>query len=165
MNAVLQRFLRKCVLVFFDDILIYSASWTEHLQHLRAVFTELHAHQQRLKRSKCTFGTSSVAYLGHIISASGVAMDGEKVAAVASWPQPTSARGLRGFLGLTGYYRRFIKDFGNVAAPLTKLLCKDGFQWTDEAAGTLLRFVLKLLILKAKYDWSDYTGVVPMLLA
>jgi len=62
-------------------------------------------------------------------------MDGEKVAAVASWPQPTSARGLRGFLGLAGYYRRFIKDFGNVAAPLTKLLRKDGFQWTDEAAG------------------------------
>jgi transposase InsO family protein len=86
-----------------------------------------------VKRSKCAFGTPSVAYLGHVISASGVAMDGDKVAAVASWPQPASARGLRGFLGLAGYYRRFIKDFGTMAAPLTQLLRKDNFRWSDDA--------------------------------
>jgi hypothetical protein len=69
MNAVLQPFLRKCVLVFFDDILIYSASWTEHLQHLRAVLSVLRANSLRVKRSKCSFATDSVAYLGHVISA------------------------------------------------------------------------------------------------
>lgn len=119
--------------VFFDDILIYSASWSEHLQHLQAVFAVLREHQLQVKHSKCAFGTPSVAYLGHVISASGVAMDGDKVAAVASWPQLASTRGLRGFLGLIGYYRCFIKDFGTVAAPLTQLLRKDSFHWTAAA--------------------------------
>ena len=119
MNAVLQPFLRRCVLVFFYDILIYSRSWSEHLQHIRTIFDTLRAHHLKVKCSKCAFATSSVAYLGHVISADGVAMDGVKVAAVTAWPQPRSMRSLRGFLWLAGYYRRFIKDFGNLAAPLT----------------------------------------------
>ena len=102
MNTVLRPFLRKFVLVFFDDILIYSPSWSTHLQHLNAVFTALRAHQLWLKRSKCDFATTSVHYLGHVISADGVAMDQEKVAAVATWPQPGNVRALRGFLGLAG---------------------------------------------------------------
>ena len=122
MNDVLRPFLRRFVLVFFDDILIYSSSWLEHLQHLRAVLDALQAHHLHLKRSKCSFGASSVTYLGHVISADGVAMDADKVAAVAAWPQPRSARGLRGFLGLAGYYRKFIQGFGVIAAPLTCLL-------------------------------------------
>jgi len=108
MNDVLQSFLRRFVLVFFDDILIYSSSWSEHLQHVRLVFDALRTHELHLKRSKCSFGSSSVAYLGHVISAGGVAMDSAKVEAVASWPEPRSARGVRGFLGLAGYYRKFI---------------------------------------------------------
>ena len=119
MNTVLRPYLHKFVLVFFDDILIYSPSWTSHLQHVKAVLTALREQQLRIKRSKCSFATSSVAYLGHIISADGVAMDPSKVEAVTSWPQPRSARGLRGFLGLVGYYRRFIKNFGAIATPLT----------------------------------------------
>src|SRR6185369_13777223 len=79
------------------------------------------------------FATSKVSYLGHVISEEGVAMDAAKVQSVASWPQPRSARGLRGFLGLAGYYRRFIKDFGAIAAPLTQLLKKDAFLWSPEA--------------------------------
>ena len=83
-------------------------------------------------------------YLGHVITAEGVAMDQSKVAAVRSWPQPRSARGLRGFLGLAGYYRRFIQDYGIIAAPLTQLLRKDGFQWSSkpEAAFMALKATL-----------------------
>ena len=127
MNDVLRPFLRRFVLVFFDDILIYSASWVQHLQHLSIVLQALRAHQLHLKRSKCSFGALSVDYLGHVILASGVAMDADKVATVASWLAPRSAHGLRGFLVLAGYYRKFIRDFGLIAAPLTCLLWKDAF--------------------------------------
>jgi len=104
--------------------------------HLRAVFSVLREHKLQVKRSKCSFATSSVHYLGHEISAYGVAMDVDKVKAVQSWPQPTSARALRGFLGLAGYYRRFIKNYGIIAAPLTNLLKKNGFIWNDTAANS-----------------------------
>lgn len=109
MNSVLQPFLRKFVLVFFDDILIYSTSYSEHLQHLRTVLSALRANTLHVKKSKCAFATDSVQYLGHVISKSGVAMDTDKVTAVTAWPQPTSVKTLRGFLGLAGYYGRFIK--------------------------------------------------------
>ena len=134
MNDVLQPFLRRFVLVFFDDILIYSLSWSEHLQHVRLVLDALRANGLHLKRSKCAFGSRSVAYLGHVISAEGVAMDTAKVEAVASWSEPHSAQGVRGFLGLAGYYRKFIRDFGAIAAPLTHLLRKEAFAWTAEVA-------------------------------
>jgi hypothetical protein len=122
MNDVLHKFLRRFVLVFFDDILIYSPTWTEHLQHVRAVFQVLRDHRLALKQSKCSFGAQEVSYLGHIISNSGVAMDPAKIDAVHSWPTPTTVRALRGFLGLTGYYRKFIQDYGTIARPLTQLL-------------------------------------------
>jgi len=133
MNAVLQPFLRKFVLVFFDDILIYSPSWSQHLQHINMVLSALRDNQLKLKRSKCSFATSSVSYLGHVITAHGVAMDQDKVEAVSSWPQPHSPRGLRGFLGLAGYYRRFIQNYRTIAAPLTALLRKAAFVWSPEA--------------------------------
>ncbi|WVZ98182.1 LOW QUALITY PROTEIN: hypothetical protein U9M48_043651, partial [Paspalum notatum var. saurae] len=129
MNAVLQKFLRRFVFVFFDDILIYSSSWAEHLRHIHVVLQTLTDHQLFLKRSKCSFAAPHVAYLGHVISAQGVAMDDDKVQAVLSWPVPKTVRAVRGFLGLAGYYRRFIKDYGVIAAPLTKLLRKEGFLW------------------------------------
>ncbi|KAK1652045.1 hypothetical protein QYE76_069850 [Lolium multiflorum] len=133
MNDVLRPYLRRFVLVFFDDILIYNTSWAEHLQHVAIIFNELRVHRLHLKRSKCSFGTTSVAYLGHVISAEGVAMDADKVAAVAAWPPPRSPRALRGFLGLAGYYRKFIRDFGLIASPLTRLLRHEAFAWDDEA--------------------------------
>nr|AAL82656.1 retrotransposon protein, putative, unclassified [Oryza sativa Japonica Group]AAM18147.1 Putative gag-pol polyprotein [Oryza sativa Japonica Group] len=136
MNDVLRPFLRRFVLVFFDDILVYSPTWTSHLQHLRTVFTALWAAQLFVKHTKCSFGDPSVAYLGHIISQHGFAMDAAKIQAVAEWPRPRSPKELRGFLGLASYYRKFIQDFGSVAAPLTQLLRKDSFAWapaTDDA--------------------------------
>ena len=110
MNDVLFPFLRRFVLVFFDDILIYSSSWSEHLRHVRTVLQTLQDHQLRLKRSKCEFGLSSISYLGHVISSAGVAMDRSKIQAVLDWPLPKNACAVRGFLGLAGYYRRFIRD-------------------------------------------------------
>jgi hypothetical protein len=90
MNDILRPFLRKFVLVFFDDILIYSSSWSEHMCHLRVVFQVMGQQSLFLKHSKCSFGESWVAYLGHVINADGVAMDEEKVRAIADWPTPCS---------------------------------------------------------------------------
>jgi hypothetical protein len=88
MNDVLHDFIRRFVLVFFDDILIYSSTWAEHLQHVKMVFDTIRLNQLFVKQSKCIFGSTSIAYLGHVISANGVAMDSDKVAAVDSWPMP-----------------------------------------------------------------------------
>jgi hypothetical protein len=134
MNDVLRPFLRRFVLVFFDDILIYSRTWAYHLRHLRAVLEELRRHQLFVKRTKCSLGVSAVAYLGHVISAAGVATDPVKVQAIHDWPTPRSACAVRGFLGLAGYYRKFVHNYGTVAAPLTALLKKDSFTWDDAAA-------------------------------
>jgi hypothetical protein len=133
MNVVLHDFIRHFVLVFFDDILIFNNSWTEHLQHVRAVLQRLRDHKLAVKRSNCTFGTESVAYLGHVITAQGVAMDADKVAAVQAWRSPCSVRAIRIFLGLTSYYRKFIQSYGEIAAPLTNLLKREAFGWTQEA--------------------------------
>lgn len=90
MNEVLKPYIRKFVLVFFDDILIYSRSWADHLEHVKQVFQLLRTHKLVLKRSKCLFGTQTVAYLGHVISSDGVAMDPAKTEAVEAWPPPKS---------------------------------------------------------------------------
>jgi hypothetical protein len=132
MNEVLGPFLWRFVLVFFDDILIFSTR-TEHLRDVAAVMDTLRSNNLFVKRSKCIFGASSIAYLVHVISAQGVAMDPDKVEAAITWPQPLSVRGLRGFLGLAGYYRKFIHNFAVIAAPLTQLLRKEGFKWTEAA--------------------------------
>jgi hypothetical protein len=86
MNDVLRPFLYRFVLVFFDDILIYSSSWAEHLQHVSLVFSALRAHGLYLRRSKCSFGALLVSYLGHVISADGITMDSDKMDAISSWP-------------------------------------------------------------------------------
>jgi hypothetical protein len=130
MNETLKPYILKSVLVFFDDILIYNATWADHLQHLRMVLDTLRQCHLFAKESKCVLGAKEISYLGHVISRQGVAMDITKVEAVQSWPQPKTVCGLRGFLGLAGYYRRFIANFGVIALRLTQLLKKEGFTWT-----------------------------------
>lgn len=133
MNSVFRTYLRKFVLVFFDDILVYSNSFTDHLAHLQQVFERLRANQLQVKMSKCSFGQRSVDYLGHTISAAGVGVDRKKIQCIETWPKPATVKGLRGFLGLAGYYRKFVKDFGLISKPLTDMLRKDGFVWSTEA--------------------------------
>lgn len=133
MNALFQPFLCKFVFVFFDDILVYSRSLEDHISHLDDVFNCLLQQQFYLKQSKCSFAQSSIAYLGHIVSAQGVGPDPEKISAMVDWPKPTTLKQLRGFLGLTGFYRKFVRNYAIIAAPLTDLLRKDAFTWNDQA--------------------------------
>ncbi|XP_017413041.2 uncharacterized protein LOC108324610 [Vigna angularis] len=139
MNSVLRPFLRRCVLVFFDDILIYNKSWDEHMQHLQQVLEVLAQQKLFANRNKCEFGREQIRYLGHKISKAGVEMDEEKVSAVTAWPEPKSIRELRGFLGLTGYYRRFIRGYGKITQPLTNLLKKGKFDWSLAGAEAMQR--------------------------
>lgn len=133
MNIIFVALLRRGVLVFMDDILIYSATLKEHVKLLAMVFEILEQHHFYLKRSKCVFAQPVVEYLGHVISAQGVATDPTKVQAMMDWPTPTNIKQLRGFLGLTGYYRKFIEHYGMLARPLTNLLKKGcPFQWTPQ---------------------------------
>ncbi|GAU42077.1 hypothetical protein TSUD_326550 [Trifolium subterraneum] len=133
MNEVFKPYLRKFVLVFFDDILVYSKSWTEHLEHLEMVLRILQKHELVANKKKCQFGQTYVEYLGHLITNLGVAVDPSKVISVTNWPVPRNVKGVRGFLGLTGYYRKFIKDYDKIVRPLTELTKKDGFVWNENA--------------------------------
>lgn len=133
MNSTLAPYLRQFVLVFFDDILIYSLTFEAHLQHIRLVLELLAKDQWKLKLSKCSFAQRQISYLGHTISEAGVGTDPSKIIAIQQWPVPTSAKELRAFLGLAGYYRKFVRHFGIIAKPLTALLKKHSiFIWTPE---------------------------------
>ncbi|PKU87715.1 putative mitochondrial protein [Dendrobium catenatum] len=115
MNRVFRQYLRKFVLVFFDDILVYSQTEEEHLEHLKEVLKILQTHQLKANLKNYSFAQSMVEYLGHVVSQEGVTADQSKVEAMQKWPMPKNIRGLRGFLGLTGYYRRFVKGCSSIA--------------------------------------------------
>jgi hypothetical protein len=133
MNKVFMKYLDKFVVVFIDDILIFSKTEEEHEKHLRMVLEKLRSNQLYAKFSKCEFWLTEVAFLRHVISAGGISVDLSKVKDVLNWMPPTNASEIRSSLGLAGYYRRFIKDFSKIAKPMTKLLEKNkDFDWTKE---------------------------------
>nr|GEW88090.1 reverse transcriptase [Tanacetum cinerariifolium] len=133
MNRIFYEYLDKFVIVFIDDILVFSKSKEEHEDHLRTVLQTLRQEKLYAKFSKCEFWLSSVAFLGHIVSAEGITMDPAKVEAITKWPRPTSVTEVRSFLGLAGYYRRFVEGFSRLALPLTKLMRKgEKFVWNEE---------------------------------
>lgn len=157
MNTIFKDHLRSFVLVFFDDILVFSKNMEEHLLHLNTVFSILKQHNLSVKLSKCSFATKQVEYLGHVISGEGVATKPQNIEAIQKWPTPHNVSKLRGFLGLTGYYRRFVKNYGQIARPLHELLKKDSFHWSaeQEAAFAQLKQVLTTCPVLALPDFSQ----------
>nr|GFC44245.1 hypothetical protein [Tanacetum cinerariifolium] len=138
MNRIFHEFLEKFVIVFIDDILVFSKSKEEHEDHLRTVLQTLRQEKLYARFSKCQFWLSSVAFLGHIVSVEGITMDPTKVEAITKWPRPTSVTEVRSFLGLAGYYRRFVEGFSRLALPLTKLMSKgEIFFWNEEREKSL----------------------------
>jgi len=145
MNSVFMPELDKFVVVFIDDILVYSENAQDHEKHLQIVLTRLREQQLYAMFSKCEFWLKKVPFLGHILSEDGVSVDPSKVQEVLDWKAPTSVHEVRSFLGLAGYYRCFIPDFSKIAKPMTKVLQKDvKFVWSQECdiAFTALRHLL-----------------------
>jgi hypothetical protein len=133
MNSVFMDYLDKFVVVFIDDILIYSQSEEEHVEHLKMVLQRLQEHQLYAKLSKCEFWIHEVLFLGHIINQDGLAVDPKKVADILNWKAPKDVRGIKSFIGMAGYYRRFIEGFSKIARPMTALLAKKvEFKWTQK---------------------------------
>ena len=124
MNEVFRPYLDKSVVVYLDDILIYSRTWKDHLRHISEVLDRLRAHQLYAKISKCEFGKARVEFLGHVVSEKGVEVDAKKVEAVQTWPPPQNVHDLRAFLGLANYYRRFVANYSKMTLPLTSMLKK-----------------------------------------
>jgi hypothetical protein len=132
-NKVFMDELDKFVVVFIDDILVYSSTAEEHEQHLRVVLEKLRQNQLYAKFSKYEFWLEEVTFLGHVLTVESVAIDPAKIEAVKEWEQPRNPIDIRSFLGLASYYRRFIQNFSKIAKPMTNLLNKaKEFEWMPE---------------------------------
>ena len=159
MNRVCRPFLDKFVIVFIDDILIYSRSQEEHSQHLRQVLETLRAEKLYAKFSKCEFWIQEVDFLGHVVSKEEIHVDPSKIKAIDSWATPRTPTEIRQFLGLAGYYRRFIPNFSKIAKPLTTLTQKnvtfDRGEKQDSAFQTLKRALCSAPILTLPEGTED----------
>ena len=129
------------------------------MRHLQQVLVCLYFYQFFVKLSKCFFGQENIDYLGHIVLAPGVRADPQKIEAMVHWPSSQTTKQLRGFLGLTGYYRRLIRGYVSLAAPLTDLLCKDAFKWTQTAAeafDALKKAMVEAPVLRLPDFYADF---------
>ena len=133
MNAVLRPFLGKFVVVYLDDILIYSKTMAEHLNHLETLFRTLRTQKLYGKLEKCSFLLPEISFLGYIIGKTGVKVDPSKVKAIKDWPTPTTLTQVRSFHGLASFYRRFIRNFSSIMAPVTECTKQGKFEWTSAA--------------------------------
>ena len=132
-SSIFKRILFKYCLAYLDDVLVFSSTLTDHIAHLDEVFKRLRAANLRLHPKKCKFALPEIRYLGHTLSKDGVSVDQSKVTAVKDYPRPTNLKTVRGFLGLSGYFRRFIKNYAKIANPIHQLLKKSiKFEWTDD---------------------------------
>lgn len=133
MNQVLKPFTGHFVVVYFDDILIYSQCESDHLEHLQEVLTVLQQNKLYVDLTKCRFMTSSLLFLGFIVSADGIKVDEEKIRAIRDWPTPKNVGDVRNFHGLATFYRRFVRDFSRIVPPITECMKKGKFHWGTEA--------------------------------
>ncbi|XP_038974994.1 uncharacterized protein K02A2.6-like [Phoenix dactylifera] len=133
MNQVLKPYIGRFMVVYFDDILIFSRSRVEHQQHLRRVLLTLRSEKLYVNLKKCFFAESQVPFLGFIISDQGVAADPEKVRAIREWPTPSNIHEVRSFHGLASFYHRFIRNFSSIVAPITNCMKAENFRWTPAA--------------------------------
>ncbi|GJU34918.1 RNA-directed DNA polymerase [Tanacetum coccineum] len=133
MNHIFRNLIGKCVVVYFDDILVFSTNLESHLQHLRDIFLILREQKLFANHKKCHFVTTEVIFLGYLVSGNGIRMDSTKVEAITTWPTPKSMHDVRSFHGLASFYRRFIRNFSSMVAPITDCLKQPKFVWTLES--------------------------------
>ncbi|GBG61258.1 hypothetical protein CBR_g19790 [Chara braunii] len=140
MNRIFHDHLDKFVVVYLDDILIFSKYVEEHAQHVETVLSLLRQHKYKVNLEKCEFGRTKILYLGHEVSAEGIRSEDAKVASIRDWPRPQTVTEVRSFLGMCGYYRNFVKNYSTVASPLTDLTRLDTpWDWSDECKGAFKR--------------------------
>ena len=137
MTEVLRPYMGQFLVVYFDDILIYSQSQEDHLEHLRIVCTTLMQENLYVNLGKCQFMTSTVTFLRYVVSSKGLSMDLEKVKAILEWFEPKNLQEVRSFHGLVTFYRRFIRGFSTITAPITDCFKKRNFTWTKVASKAL----------------------------
>ncbi|KAE8674458.1 hypothetical protein F3Y22_tig00111754pilonHSYRG00072 [Hibiscus syriacus] len=157
MNKVLQPFLDHFVVVYLDDIVVYSNTLEEHIEHLRRVFQVLRENELYVKEENCSFAQKEVPFLGHVVGGGKLQMDKDKIRAIDEWNPPTKVTELRVFLGLTNYYRRFVKGYSKIATPLTELLKKDKvWEWSTKCQGAFEK-IKEAMVSEPVLVLPDYT--------